>query len=252
MVQDARVNRCDFICMPMVKATQDLGAEASIDKFADTTALSSETAVLSGDMPAMNIVGLLSTWIDLDAATANHRSRSEKAFKEQIAYAAHLGLPAVIVPRLGYDSVNVWAVVHQQLLALSNMQMWVWVPLTVTDVVDLADGGYRDPALPSNPERDTWRWWDRFRTACEHIPNLGVVLELTAQIPDPVDTARWLGEPVRALSMSTSIFLTNKMGQPVLSRVRRPLLFCHVIFYPCCHPGLGSGRDITTLAIIVM
>lgn len=192
VVQDARVNRCDFVCMPLVKASRALGADASLDDCAEATALAGGTATLTGQLPHMNLVGVLSNWISLDAPDASHRKKSELAFKEQVAFAAHLGLPAVIIPSLGYNTVNLWAAVHQTLLALTNMQIWIWVPLSPP-----AD------CTAEGEQRDTYRWWDRFRSACEHMPNLGVVLELTGDIPEEDEVQRWLGEPVRWVPIGT-------------------------------------------------
>lgn len=62
----------------------------------------------------------------------------------------------------------------------------------------------------------------------EHYVNqtkkLGVVLELTADLPDEDVLERWLSEPIKALSLSTSLFLTNKKGYPVLSRAHQSYL----------------------------
>ena len=210
VVHDARCNRSDFVCMPVVKP---LGNTATLagPALAAASALSAETAVLSGNLPNLNVVGVLSSWIELDSDDAASRLAGEKAFTEQVAYVAHLGLPAVIVPKIGYGSVNMWRHVHQLLLGVSAMQVWAWVPAV-------------DPAADGKPAEDTWQWWDRLRTACEHNTHLGVILEITAEIPDEEVVARWLGEPVRALSVSTDIFLTNKMGMPVLSRAHQAIV----------------------------
>jgi protein arginine N-methyltransferase 5 len=208
-VHDARVNRCDFACLPIVKAalkrkvdaTQTEAAQALA--LAKDSALSAETAVLSGNLPEINVAGVLSTWLALESPNTDVRLASEAAYSEQVAYAAHLGLPAIILPSIGHNSVNTWRHVHQTLLSVQSMQVWVRVPLSD------ASG------------EDTWQWWDRLRTACEHNTLLGVLLELTSDVPEEQALARWMGEPVRALSVSTDVFLTNKMGQPVLSKAHQ-------------------------------
>jgi len=56
-------------------------------------------------------------------------------------------------------------------------------------------------------------------------PNLGVALEVTADLPDDAaEVARWCGEPVKAVLLPTSIFLTNKKGYPTLSRRHQAVL----------------------------
>ena len=45
-----------------------------------------------------------------------------------------------------------------------------------------------------------------------------MALSLDKGTPDEDRLERWLGEPVKALIISTSLFLTNKRGCPVLPR----------------------------------
>jgi len=56
---------------------------------------------------------------------------------------------------------------------------------------------------------------------CDTSKKIGVVLELTADLPTDREIERWTGEPVKALVISTSIFVTNKKGFPVLSRAHQ-------------------------------
>jgi protein arginine N-methyltransferase 5 len=200
--------------MPIVKPVKPDGTAATGLaglELAAAAALTAESAVVSGNLPNLNVVGVMSTWIELDSEDTSIRLAGEKAFSEQIAYIGHLGLPAVIIPKSGFSSVNAWRHVHQILLGVQSMQVWQWVPM-----VDLATG--------TTEKEDTWQWWDRQRSACEHNSALGIILELTAEVPDEAVVARWLGEPVRALSISTDIFLTNKMGMPVLSRAHQQIM----------------------------
>lgn len=48
--------------------------------------------------------------------------------------------------------------------------------------------------------------------------SLSVVLEVTADLPAQSILERWVGEPVKAVIVPTSVFLTNKKGFPTLSR----------------------------------
>ena len=56
---------------------------------------------------------------------------------------------------------------------------------------------------------------------CDSHKKLGVALELSADLPSPEVLDGWCGEPVKALVVSTSVFLTNKKGFPVLSRAHQ-------------------------------
>ncbi len=51
-----------------------------------------------------------------------------------------------------------------------------------------------------------------------------LALELTADLPGEKALKRWLGEPVKAVILPTSIFLTNKLGYPTLSKKHQAFL----------------------------
>lgn len=46
------------------------------------------------------------------------------------------------------------------------------------------------------------------------------IVEMTADLPSVGVQRRWMAEPLRAVIFPTSIFLTNRKGFPVLSKVR--------------------------------
>lgn len=50
---------------------------------------------------------------------------------------------------------------------------------------------------------------------------IGIVLEVSADLPSQQECDRWLGEPVKCLLISTSTFLTNKKGYPILSKLHQ-------------------------------
>jgi protein arginine N-methyltransferase 5 len=65
---------------------------------------------------------------------------------------------------------------------------------------------------------DPYVWWDQMRTLCEHNSSLGVVLQLGPTLPHATVLNRWIGEPLRAVIIQTSAFITNKRGFPILSK----------------------------------
>ena len=69
-----------------------------------------------------------------------------------------------------------------------------------------------------NLDCDTWEWWDVFRGCANTEKRLFLALSLDKELPDELRLERWLGEPVKALILSTGLFLTNKRGCPVLPR----------------------------------
>lgn len=53
---------------------------------------------------------------------------------------------------------------------------------------------------------------------------LGLALVMSADLPDQEVLDRWLGEPIKAIILPTSIFLTNRKGYPVLSQKHQGFL----------------------------
>ncbi len=71
---------------------------------------------------------------------------------------------------------------------------------------------------------DPWRAWNEVRTLCNHSTKLGVILEVQSEVPRLEEVLRWHGEPVKALLLPTSAFLTNRRGYPTLSKAHQELL----------------------------
>lgn len=73
-------------------------------------------------------------------------------------------------------------------------------------------------------EGDSWHRWEQLQALCGHHSKLGVILEVGENLPPPAEIQRWLGEPLRAVALPTSVFLTNKRGYPTLSKPHQDLL----------------------------
>lgn len=73
--------------------------------------------------------------------------------------------------------------------------------------------------------QDSWQWWNRFRLAANFNSKMRVVLELNeAERPDTNVVARWLGEPVEAIILPSTMFIRNRHNYPVLPKVWQEIL----------------------------
>ena len=88
----------------------------------------------------------------------------------------------------------------------------------------------RKASLPNNS-------WQVFLFPC-------VALEIGADLPSNHVIDRWLGEPIKAAILPTSIFLTNKKGFPVLSKMHQRLIFRLL--------KVGGGRVLKVLQLILL
>jgi hypothetical protein len=82
-------------------------------------------------LPSPQVVGKVSPWINPDSANPVLAQDSAAALRQELAWAAHLGLQAVILPTPPerMSAVNYAQVLSQVLAGLSNMALWVRLPL---------------------------------------------------------------------------------------------------------------------------
>ncbi|TDH71502.1 hypothetical protein CCR75_004420 [Bremia lactucae] len=187
-----------------------------------------------------SVVGTISKWIDLDANTLSTRLNAEKVFKQEVAWASHLSVRAVMLPtpRHTHCSANYARVLNQSLTQAQYLHFWVRIPLilqpqkstaTLPMEIDPVIGLCRTAMIERNEEAnenqiDPWAIWDSLRARCEYHPKLHVALEITADLPSDEAIQRWFGEPLKAAIISTTIFLTNRKGFPTLSQRHQKLM----------------------------
>ena len=76
------------------------------------------------------VVGKSSEWISLDSSCPATRTAGERAFKQELAWASHLSVPAVMIPTPSKNCCNLSRCLNQALLQATYLQIWVKVPLT--------------------------------------------------------------------------------------------------------------------------
>ncbi len=60
-----------------------------------------------------------------------------------------------------------------------------------------------------------------------HMSNLNIfcsALELCSELPPLGKVDRWCGEPLKTIVLSTDLFMNNKRGYPVLSRIHQAFM----------------------------
>uniref|UniRef100_A0A0E0JVC7 Protein arginine N-methyltransferase n=1 Tax=Oryza punctata TaxID=4537 RepID=A0A0E0JVC7_ORYPU len=92
-----------------------------------------------------HIVGKISEWIDLDSEDEQLRLDSEITLKQEIAWASHLSLQACVLPPPKRSScANYARVVNHILQGLTNMQLWLRIPLEKSEPMDEDHDGAKD------------------------------------------------------------------------------------------------------------
>uniref|UniRef100_A0A8D0L0X2 Protein arginine N-methyltransferase 5 n=1 Tax=Sphenodon punctatus TaxID=8508 RepID=A0A8D0L0X2_SPHPU len=136
---------------------------------------------------------------------------------------------AFLLPLTQADNPNLARVLSAHINTGHHSAMfWMRVPLLAPE--DLRDDVIENEPLPG-PEEEradeekTWLWWHNFRTLCDYNKRVAVAIEVGADLPSNHVIDRWLGEPIKAAILPTSIFLTNKKGFPVLSKMHQQLIF---------------------------
>ncbi|XP_075346854.1 LOW QUALITY PROTEIN: protein arginine N-methyltransferase 5 [Mycteria americana] len=218
----------DFLCLPLFhpRYRREFGLEPARGRPGPQTR---SDLLLSGRDWNTLIVGKLSPWIRPDSPLEHVRRNSEAAMLQELNFGAYLGLPAFLLPLTQAENPNLARVLCAHLHTGHHSAMfWVRVPLLAPE--DLRDDLVGNEAVPEGgaegaAEEKTWLWWHNFRTLCDYNKRVGVALEVGADLPSAAAIDRWLGEPVKAAILPTSVFLTNKKGFPVLSRLHQRLVF---------------------------
>lgn len=213
----------DFVSLPIVNPRYKRECIQGPARSRPGALTRSDLCLTSGDWSSL-IVGKTSPWLQLDSEVDDIRKNSEQALKEELNYATHLGLPAVLMYLKSKKIMNLARCLNEHLLSgYFQQQFWVHVPLKAPEdcIDDVIDG---EPVDEEREPEDPWEWWNVFRTMCDTNKRISVALELTEDLPDEEVLQRWLAEPIKAVVLSTGLFLTNKKGYPVLSKAHQGFL----------------------------
>ncbi|XP_054276086.1 protein arginine N-methyltransferase 5-like [Macrosteles quadrilineatus] len=217
-LETASANCYDFICTPIShpRRFRDLlnPSLASNDPFTRSD------LILSSEEWSCNIVAMCSQNIDCDSPMEDRRKLSELILDQELTYASHLAVAMAHITLSKPNNTNLARIINAKMLKGHSSPLWVQVPM-VAPSVQTRFHLNRDS---QQPEPDTWEWWNSFRCLCRHDKKINAVLEMTTDLPSDEEIARWLGEPVKCIVISTSVFMTNKKGFPVLTKAHQAVL----------------------------
>ncbi|XP_035783354.1 protein arginine N-methyltransferase 5-like [Anopheles albimanus] len=220
-VEIERAGKCNFsaIVVPVVhwRFDREFVREPLCSKHGQFTR--SDLLLCSGDW--MNkVICRVSDSTALDAPIEGVRRQAERTLLQEMSFAQHLAHQGYLYTRLSGSNCTNFA---RTIVSCLSRIMLVEVPLTnpkSTQHTWRSDVNGEDPPAVE----DTWNWWNTFRSHADYNPNLKVALELTADVPRKPEMYRWLGEPVDAVVLPASIFLTNVRNYPVLSKAHQSIV----------------------------
>lgn len=178
-----------------------------------------------------------------------------KYVEAQLSYASHLGLCSVFLECPdSKDGIIQLGRILKAKLTESHASTSFWISVSVESPIEklaVNEASGDEGQLSTKAYSDTWNQWNDLRVMIPYDKRVGLVLELNGDLPNGEVSDRWLGEPLKALIIPTSIFLKNREGFPVLSRAHQNFILKaihktsnHVRFIikgHCLHQHLQRG-----------
>lgn len=217
----AALDKFDFVTIPLsAPGGQGKGAEFQPSVASDL--------VLSTSAWGAGVVGCVSEGLVPPAKGLGPAPDcGAQALETELRWAAHLGLHSVLLPPPGAAGFGYARAVNELLLS---------------GCLDAgaSEGQPMPLALRVSAGPSGWQNWNGFRTLCDYHCRLVVALEFGAEeLGDDLEVKRWISEPVRFVLLSTSVFLQNKHGFPVLSKKHKGLL-SELFRHPGVHVVISS------------
>lgn len=118
----------DFYALPIVHP-HPRPAEISSNVIDRPTPFARSDLILKTSEWSSLVVGKISDWIDLDSEDEALRKMSEKALLQELDFAVHMSLPAVLIPLKSKKCANLARFLNEHLYIGPTQQIWVHVPM---------------------------------------------------------------------------------------------------------------------------
>lgn len=165
-----------------------------------------------------NIVGLVSSWLELDNDDLIINEFSSQVLINELSYGHHLGIDKYMLsPPKNINNIQVYASNIAKILKLfPSIQISISLPMCQD---------YNESNKEFFDLYSTWDTWNVIRTLCNYNENLHVSLGAPmTNIPSAV-LDRWLHEPISFYLISVTKFISNAKSYPVLNKFNQLILW---------------------------
>lgn len=112
-----------------------------------------------------SVKGIINQDIDVDSEVEHIRKSSVAIFNQEMGFAIHLGLPAIMLSLTHPNNVNLGRLLNDRLIAGFNCQIWVKIPMV--------HPSRYSPLCAEDEAHDSWEWWNDLRRYCSYNKKLG-------------------------------------------------------------------------------
>ncbi|XP_034102468.1 protein arginine N-methyltransferase 5 [Drosophila albomicans] len=155
--------------------------------------------------------------VDVDSPNVKLSEYSKAMLLRDITWAEHLQNNGSVMIRLrGPKNENLAKIIEAR-----NKGSWfIQVPITNPEIATFEHRkDATDKEIEEAQEVDPWSWWNDLRFAVNHNAKVKVVLELNdSDRPSRETVRRWLGEPIEAVIIPSSLFILNRSNYYVLNK----------------------------------
>ncbi|ODQ52096.1 Skb1 methyltransferase [Saitoella complicata NRRL Y-17804] len=218
----------DFISTPITRPTH--AARISNDLEGGKTivdSISGEEAAITSFDHVEQVVAFASSWIEPNAKDHELARVSAEVLKQEVAYASYCGVVNIVIPppKRRTDLVRYAQAVNTALSMSAYLQVSIHMLMCEDppEDVPMGEAHNEDGSGDRYDALSMWDLWNTIRTVCGYNARLSLALQIPAHLPPQVVQDRWFAEPVRFLLLSSSAFIGNAKGFPVLSKGHQSL-----------------------------
>lgn len=126
LVYQANRTNFDFMVIPLVHHRYRRDMVGGVQR---ECAFSRSDVLLPSQQWTSFIIGKISRWLDLDSKDTTIRRNNELAFKQELSWANHLTLPAVLLNTPSSECTNYSRYVNEA-LSYGNIELWIPILLS--------------------------------------------------------------------------------------------------------------------------
>ncbi|EDW31891.1 GL10719 [Drosophila persimilis] len=155
--------------------------------------------------------------VDVDSPNPKLREHAKQILLRDVAWAEHLQNVGSMMKRLRGPNIDNLAEIVR---AKTKGNWFIQVPISNPEIGSFEHRkDVTDAEIAEAEAKDPWTWWNSLRFAVKHNSKVKVVIELNdLNRPSKETVRRWLGEPIEAIIIPSSLFIRNKANYYVLQK----------------------------------